>query len=215
MSKQLIIFVNPMDASATLILDSGEILTGHESTHSSGRIGIGFTIPDNSSNAGSTLVITATSKVTIRQRSILILDSELGYPFLLADDFYLQDVPLPVVIIVPPIGSKPSTNEAPLDVVKRLFPKFDCSTKEGCGKLTEAVVDELHIKDNHYGHVRKFSPQNLYNGHAVDAISLLFDSSDGTKAGVYDLILSSEATDAKPQFIYKGAPDPALWYYPA
>jgi len=53
----------------------------------------------------------------------------------------------------------------------------------------------------------------------VDAIQLLaaHTNLDGTvtTAGIYDLIVSSESSDAKPSFNRQGDPAPNLWYYPA
>jgi hypothetical protein len=62
--------------------------------------------------------------------------------------------------------------------------------------------------------VKKVGAQNNYNGHAVDALQLLKDTKD-TKAGIYDIIFSSESPEAKIVFNRADDPAPNLWYYPA
>jgi hypothetical protein len=86
----------------------------------------------------------------------------------------------------------------------------DLTTKEGCGRFTEACCAALHAVNPLWGHIKKSGAQNQFNGHAVDAIQLLA----GEGNGIFDIIFDSESPSAKAQFIRKGDPEPALFLRP-
>ena len=230
MSYELIIFTSPESTIGILNLDNGTQSVSHPAVHSSGRKGIGFTIPTNSPQVnGCSLVLAADKKVPLTQRARLIIrdGGELsnGFPWdsssqtaaLLTDDFILEDEkicpPCPEPTPIPP----PEPDNTPLELINDVYlnNNFDLSTKAGCGEFTEECCIELHeVHSIKWGHIKKFPPQNMYNGHAVDALMLLSDVGD-IKAGIYDIIKSSESVDAEPAFNFKGPPEPSLWYYPA
>lgn len=235
MSYKLLIFTWPLDANATLQLDSGVVLNGKPDTHHTGRLGISFSIPEETPQGnGCTLTLQAGKKVNITQRAILWLnDGLLDYPWdknqeaaFAADDFQMQDEKVCPEIPIPPIPPKPPNNNDPLSIILSVYTShlFDLSTKKGCGMFTEACCDALHtVHSNLWGHIKKIPPQNHYpeepyipgsNVHAVDAIQLLVKVNE-TIGGIYDIILDSESQNAKPAFNYKGNPEPLLWYYPA
>jgi len=224
MSYELIIFTDPKEVKGFLQNDGNLKVTAHSAVHSTGREGIGFTIPDDTPNLnGARVILEASGKVSINQKGILILrtqDMENRYPWgagqtaaIAMDDFTLQNKvvspPLPF-----PIPPKPST---PLEIINDTYRtgSYNLGTKEGCGKFTEDCVRNLHvIRSIEYGHIKKVGAQNQYNGHAVDALMLLERDKD-TEAGIYDIILATESPEAKPQFIHRGPPVSELWYYPA
>jgi len=236
MSYKLLIFTSPLDAKATLQLDLGVTLIGHPATHHTGRLGTAFDIPDSAPQGnGCTLTLQKEKKVNVTQRAILYLnDGFINYPWdtnqeaaFAVDDLYMQDeIVCPEIPIPPPIPPLPP-NSNPFDIIKEVYATglYNLSTKEGCGKFTEACCVSLHvIHSDEWGHIKKIPPQNHYpeepyvpggKVHAVDAIQLLNDVDDGTFAGIYDIVLNSESLDAEPAFTHKGAPSPNLWYYPA
>ena len=240
MSYELIIFPWPLTAKCTLRLDDGTVLGSRPAVHHTGRLGVSFTIPSKTNQGhGCTLTLQNPGKVNITQRAILFLNDDiLNYPWdtnqkaaFAADDFQMQDekvcpeIPL-VPPLPPPIPPLPP-NSNPLDIIKSVYNTglYNLATKDGCGKFTEACCMSLHIiHSDEWGYVKKIPPQNHYpeepyvpggKVHAVDAIMLLEDADDGTFAGVYDIIFSSESLDAKPAFNFRGPPDLNLWYYPA
>ena len=224
---QLIIFSDPRElSSAVLEPDEQPAIIGVPAIHPTGREGYGFDIPSTNPNGwGAKLTLTARDKVSIIQRGILYLrvpGSANRFPWtpgqtaaFLVDDFYMQDE---VVCPEVPPGPEPIPpgETDPLTIIKATYENgdFNLATKEGCGLFTEAACKNLHeLNSEAWGHIRKFPPQNEFNGHAVDAIMLLMQSQD-TEPGIYDIILSTESPDAEPIFIYKGPPDGPLWYYP-
>lgn len=222
MSHKLIIYPDPLDALCQLQHDSGFTIDGVADSNDSGRKGQSFTIPDTVPNGwGCRLVISAPKKISLIQRGILYYGEDENAAFY-ADDFHLVDVPPPVIIEVPvpPTVPPPSTVLTPYQIIQGVFAigKYNLGTKEGCGQFTEACVVALHeANSNQWGNIRKIPPQNNYNGHAVDAIMLLTGSlvpaGTFTKAGIYDIIQSSESPEAKPVMNWVGEPDPNKWYY--
>jgi hypothetical protein len=84
-----------------------------------------------------------------------------------------------------------------------------------CGAFTEAACAALHTEQSAaWGHIKKTPPQNLWNGHAVDAIQLA-GGVNCAPAGIYDIIHDSLAPTASPAFNHKGPADLSLWYFPA
>lgn len=79
--------------------------------------------------------------------------------------------------------------------------EYDLSSQEGCGKYTEAFVEEAQHKGfKRVGHLRKHGSQTQYNGHAVDAI--LYREAVG-EFGLYqaiDLIGDAESDHARSNF---------------
>jgi hypothetical protein len=98
------------------------------------------------------------------------------------------------------------------EVVRRVFEdgRFDLSTKEGCGRFTEACAVALHRIDGEFGHLRKRPAQNQYNGHAVDA--LLYRATGQT----VDLIISSGGPESRINWLVNegDAYSPDMWYPP-
>lgn len=222
MSFELIIFTSEPRETVTskLTLGDGREVVGHLATHPTGREGIGFSIPDDSPNGWqATLELTAPNKVRILQKAILWLDKDgIDYPWTInqnaafaVDDFIFENEKTCPPPDNPPIG------DDPLEIIESVYTngEFDLSTKNGCGQFTEACAIALHTQlSTFWGHIKKISPQNNYNGHAVDAIMLLV-SVGGIDAGIYDIIFSSESPEAKPVFNRQGDAVQSLWYYPA
>lgn len=218
---KLIIFPTPLDAQCVLTHDSGWAIAGVPDTHPTGRPGQSFTIPPNTPNGwGARLTMGAAGKVGLNQKGILWLNDGMIYPWtpgqeaaFAADDFTLADLPAPIVIPCP----DPEPNADPFTLIRGVYAtgKHELLTKAGCGKFTEACCVELHNRHSlKWGHLRKSGAQNQYNGHAVDAVQLLVDVGD-FKAGIYDIIISSESPDAKPACNWADPPNPSQWYYPA
>lgn len=226
MSHQLIIFTDPPDANCFLTTDSGVNLIGRTATHSSGRLGIGFNIPDGQPEIqGALLRIEKQNWIPMEMRGILELKQDNTALFI-TDDFHLIPKPIVPPFVPPPVLVPPIVlNETPIQIINRVYreSRYLLSTKEGCGTFTEACEKELHDKHSTYwGHIKKIPPQNHYpeepyvpggNVHAVDALMLLHDVGE-TNAGIYDIVSSSESDAAKPQLLYKGTPNPEIWYHP-
>lgn len=215
---RLVIYPNPIDAHCEFHHDSGITVIGTPVVDSNGRPGQTFELPDNTpSGWGARITISKPAYFDYSIRGIAYTFDD--HWIFLADDFSLTKVPDPVIVEKPvpvevPPPSYPKDAKGIIDLVYKVG-HFDFLTKEGCGKFTEAVCEELHKNHSvNWGHIRKFGSQNNYNGHAVDAIQLLENTAD-VRPGVYDLIYDSESPNAKLQFIYKGEPDRTLWYYPA
>lgn len=212
------IFPTPLDSVCVLRSDShGEVVTAKSDTHPTGRPGQSFDVPGSVVNSvGANLTIEHPDYTPFSGRGILVWDDEPNpLAYLLMDDFHLVHLttnPVPVPVPVPPIS-----NRHPLAVLQELAIFHDLTTKEGCGKYTEAAVTELRKDSTAYGHIAKTPPQNEYNHHAVDAFTLehTYMLADGTfvEEGVYDIITDSESLNAKPAFNRAGTHLPG--YYPA
>lgn len=219
MSK-FIIYPEPLDSTCTIESDSGWVGILSLYTHTDGRKGQAIEIPEGIiSGWGSRLIISHEGKVTFNSRGFLT--EGFDYWRFELDDITLLDSPKPCPEIPPTPVPIPPTDPMPLDpkgIIDWTYKhgSFNLVTKEGCGKFTEACCTNLH--DGHsaaWGHIRKTGAQNQYNGHAVDAVMLLVSNQDGTNAGIYDLIFSSESASAHPSFNYAGSVMQNLWYYPA
>lgn len=212
MSHKLIIFITPKDSNGFLMLDSGVNIIGSYTTSQDRNDALLFSIPDEVSNGnGARLRLERRDYIPLEVRGILWLNVD-GTAILEVDDYHLQ-----LKEVTPPPPPPPPFPMEPETIIKAIHStgNYDLSTKEGCGKYTEACVIALHMGHSSvWGHIRKFGAQNQWNGHAVDAIMLLNGVGD-TKAGIYDIIFNSESSGAKPSFQFKGGPNPDLWYYPA
>lgn len=216
MSDKLLIFPTPLDARCELIPDdTGKPIVGQPDVHVSGRPGQSFPIPDAVVHRhGGQLLLTGPKKVQVLQRGLLYREGDVW--LFMADDFHLTDEKVCPPCPDPPPNPTPGP-QTPFDRIKAIYKtgKYDLSTKEGCGKFTEACCADLHVNDSvDWGHIKKFPPQNNYNGHAVDAFQLLRNTKQ-TTAGIYDIVVDSESPNAEPAFNFKGAPEPSLWYFPA
>lgn len=215
---KLLIFPTPLNAHCELTPDpTGKVIVGQPDTHSSGRPGQSFTLPDGlPTGNGSQLSITAPGKVPLLQRGILWVGGGSVDTYFQADDFHLADEKVcPDPTPIPPTPIPPPTDKTPLGIIKSVYATglYDLNTKEGCGKFTEACCKSLHeLLDTSYGHLRKSGAQNQYNGHAVDALQRL---SPQLEAGIFDIIISSESPQAQPAYNKAGDADPSKWYYPA
>lgn len=216
MSK-LLIFPSPIDSRCQLTLDNGTTIAGKPDVHSSGRPGQSFELPDSAPNGNGCLLFISKDKyVPLLQRGILMIEDPNA--FVIADDFHLAlDKVCPEIPPIPPIPPIPNPSNEPIDIINQVYATglYDLNTKDGCGKFTEACCTQLHARHSTgWGHIRKVGAQNNYNGHAVDAIQLNVKVGN-TNADVYDIIISSESSDAKPSFNSKGPFNQSLWYYPA
>lgn len=219
---KMFVFTNPENTHAVLRHDKGWSATAVADTHPTGRAGQSFTIPTDTPNGwGAELYLTADKRNPIRLRGILTFSQD-DLAYLLVDDFQLFPEKECPPVNPPQPEPPPVQVKTPKEAIDIIYATglYDLQTKEGCGKFTEEVCNQLHsMFSKQYGHVRKTGAQNQYNGHAVDAINLLQDHNnfDGTttKAGVYDIIFSTESPEAKPSFNRVGNPAPELWYFPA
>jgi len=90
MQSKLLIFPDPLDASCSLSMDNGLTFYGQPDTHSGGRQGQSFIIPDGTPNGwGAQLKIVKDGKVPIDQKGILNIADATAT--LQMDDFRLQD----------------------------------------------------------------------------------------------------------------------------
>jgi hypothetical protein len=223
--NKLFWFPDPADVACMLIPDpTGVVILGHPDTHSTGRKGISFAIPDDTPTSNGASLHAGGGYLPEQIRGILMLNGEDS--FLRVDDVHYTK-PAPVPTPVPPIPPQPPLPKDPFGIIKAVYAAghSDLSTKAGCGTFTEDCVTALHAThSDKWGHIQKFPPQNHWpeqpyvpggKVHAVDAIMLLVNTPDGTKAGIYDIVLSSESPEAQPAFNLKDAVNPTLWYYPA
>jgi len=204
-------YPTPVTATVTLSPDSGGVYTGVPYTHSSGRAGqvcyIDAGTPDEQ---GVTITVAADGYLPLRLRGFLMLNAADDEARFQADDFALELAPV-TPGPTPPANVSGST---PLEVINSVWATGDYQllTKEGCGRFTEACDTAVHdLIENTCGHLRKDPGQNQFNGHAVDAIHFIA----GQYVGIWDIITSSESSDAKPAFNYAGPAEPPKWYYPA
>lgn len=219
---KLTIYPTPLDSRCQLQHDSGFSVDGKQGNDENGRPCQYFDIPDSTPNGwGSRLVISAPNKITFMNRGLLLFAGAQNHTvekwLFFLDDIILADVP-PPIIITPPNPNPPNPMPSdPKGIIDWTYANghFNLATKEGCGQFTEECCKNLHNNNSiSWGFIRKIPPQNNYNGHAVDAVMLLVPK-DSTSAGIYDIILSSESSDARPAFNYVGPANKDLWYYPA
>lgn len=211
-------YPEPLDVNSTLHTDDGFTGTGAQNTDSAGRAGQIIHIMDgHPSQHGAELTLTKSGYSDLRVRGFLVIDGETAR--LQVDDYRLTEVPTapPTTPEPPTTGGEANPNANPLDIINYVYNSThpNLSTASGCGMFTEDVCTELHNGMHPaWGHIKKNPGQNQFNGHAVDAVMLLVPSG-GTAPGIYDIIQSSAAPDARPVFNYVEPPVNDIWYYPA
>ena len=211
MSDTLFIYTTPADTNLSLVLDDGRILEAVGPMLANGRTDAhAFAIPTDASRQGAVLTISAQGYLPFSNRGIVSTADDLTFR-----TFTLDDVHLTAVSSAPPepeTPEEPDLPDDPADIIEAVYHagEYDLSTKEGCGTFTEDCCIALH--ENHsemWGHIMKNPGQNQWNGHAVDAVMLLA----GEDCGIYDIIFDTESANAHPQYVWKGPPEPELWYY--
>jgi hypothetical protein len=228
MSYELKLFLAP-GATGTCRRDDGSVIPGHPTTYDdgtvSGRPAVGFTFPDSTPDGnGVQLTVSSAPGISLRAK-LYVRTPESTYPWersqtaaFAIDD--LTNLVIPAVPVTPPVtppDTHPNPNADPLSIILEVEARhqFDLTTKEGCGKFTEACCTELHNRhSNDWGHVRKEPSQNQWNGHGVDAI-MLARATPNTPAAIYDIIVNSEAPGAHAAMNFSSSVNLALWYYPA
>ncbi len=208
MPSELVIYANAPGSVVQVTLDSGQVLSAGASTANGRDDAHVIALPDGTRGQGSLLSVTADGYQTKTVRGIVHPndDGDALYQF---DDFG----PLEPAHTAPPTPEPaPPMGDDPESIIHAVYETgdHDLSTHDGCGEFTEDCCAALH--ENHsemWGHIRKNPGQNQYNGHAVDAVMLLA----GEGCGIYDIVHDSVAPNASPQYIYKGPPDPEIWYY--
>lgn len=208
MANTLYLYVNPPNSLIQLTADNGTSMIGIPTIYQGRNDAQSITVPFESAGIGSLLRITADGYTPFEGRAVLVSDNGIAYLYL--DDFRLAQASSPI----PPEPIPPAYHGSPSDIINQVYQNThpNLSTHDGCGKFTEDCCTALHDFNNQWwGHIRKTSGQNQYNGHAVDAVML----AAGTNPGIYDIIHDSVSPNASPQFIYKGPPDLSIWYYPA
>ena len=211
----LFIYPTPLDAECNLGHDTGFNVDGQDNVDPNGRPGKSFNIPDGVPDRnGCTLRIAAPGYQELRIRGLLVMEEDDCY--LYADDFLLTEASLPPDPEEPPdSGGGDVTPQTPIEVINGVYGtgRYNLATHPGCGEFTEECCRQLHrLLSRGYGHIKKDPGQNQYNGHAVDAVMLLVNSSTAG-AGIYDIIVDSVSPNAHPAFNFVGPPDPNKWYW--
>ena len=213
MAYSFVIYPTPLSSKVTLTPDGAPASLGQAYTAPDGRPGqvcyVGDTV---ASGHGAALLVEANGHIPFTGRGFLILEG--GVARLQVDDVMLT--PEPAAPPTPEPGP-PQTGGTPQEIIQRVYETThpNLATAAGCGKFTEDCCTALH--DQHspaWGHIKKNPGQNQYNGHAVDAVMLLF-AANGTAGGIYDIVFSSASPEAKPAFNYVEPPIAELWHYPA
>jgi hypothetical protein len=213
MANELYRFTDPGDASISIEFDSGEVIDGVPTivqTDQGPRDGFVLAVPLGLTG-GVVLTVEREGYVTFSNRAIFWPNPD-GPAGLDIDDIRLVELPEPEQ---PPQPAPGPPSNKPLDIINWVYAggtgqTFNLYMKQGCGEFTEACCRELHQRNNaHFGHIKKRPEQNQWNGHAVDAISCL----SGEEYGVWDIIYSSESSQAKPVYNHAGDPVPEEWYY--
>lgn len=208
----LFIYTTPDEATVTLTLDSGELITGSPPMTANGRDDAHrLQIPPNTTG-GALLEVTAADQVPFTVRGLMIPPTGPGTEaHFQLDDVHLADLPPP-----PALPPKPNPNLDPFAIIQAIYEQgtYDLSTKQGCGEYTEACCLNLFMQQSRlWAHIRKEPAQNQWQGHAVDAIQL-FVTAGTTGPGIYDIILDTESPNAQPAWSYRGPADPNLWMSP-
>jgi hypothetical protein len=210
-------YPNPLSARCTLKTDDGFSGQGLHAVKD-GREGQAISvIAGHPSGHGAEFTLEANGFTTLRVRGFLVIEGDVAR--LQVDDYTLTEVAAPPVTTTPepPTGEEgPDPNANPLEMIMYVFNSTtpNLATAAGCGLFTEDCCELLHNEMHPaWGHIKKNPGQNQFNGHAVDALMLMVPSGS-TAPGIYDIIQSSAAPDAKPVFNYVEPPNPDLWYYP-
>src|SRR5262245_21823181 len=213
MANQLYIYSTPREGHVQLRLDTGQVLVAQGPVTANGRDDAHvIQLPAGTTGQGGVLECSCQGYHDFSNRG-LVVPNESGPATFMLDDIHLVSI----AATLPPLSPKPDPNADPQAIIQSVWAtgQHELQTKEGCGRFTEACCTELHRRQSlQWGHISKSGAQNQWNGHAVDAVMLLAKAG-GTDAGIYDIIHDSESPNASPNFIYKGEPDPNLWYYPA
>ncbi len=212
-------FPDPPDTTGIGTTSLGVKVTSRPFKHHTGRIGIAYDIPDNTplGQGFEFTLFHPPPRVNITQKGILWLRVPgFQYPWDTGQEAALamDDFRLPIVETHP---IPPPSDRSPEEIIHDVYATglYNLTTHDGCGVFTEACCSALH--DNHspmWGHIKKIGAQEQYNGHAIDAVQLL-NSMPDCERGVYDIIIQSQAPDARPSFNLVGPPNQLLWYYPA
>lgn len=208
---ELYFYTTPPTSTVRLTFDTGVAITGVPGTYNGRSDGHKLAVPTGTTVQGSALHVEATGYQSVDYRGIYQPNADPAAPssFLL-DDLHLLPTPQPQPEPEPEPIPPATTPEAIINEVYATG-KYNLATHSGCGEFTEACCTELHRRHSTmWGHIRKTEGQNQYDGHAVDALMLLA----GEGNGIWDIIHDSVSPSAKPQYVYKGEPDPDLWYYP-
>lgn len=209
MPHQYYVFTNATDPHVTLTHDSGWSGTAVPGTDPHGRPGVVLEIPETVPNQnGAQLNLDAAGKTPLQVRGLLVY-SDPTRAYLQVDDFQLVD--LPTAPEPPPPNPNPST---PLEVINGVYATglYNLATKSGCGGFTEECCRQLAATFGaQWGHVAKSPGQNQYQNHAVDAVMSLA----GSDHGIWDIIVSSVSSSARPAFNRAGDSKPELWRPPA
>ena len=212
MPHKYFVFTNPASASVRLAHDGGWSATAVPGTDPLGRAGQVFEIPDSVPQAGAQLSLEAEGKVPITLRGVLSYpDFDPTRAYLQCDDFTMVDLPAPPE---PPIPPPTPTPTSPLEVINGVYASgnYNLATHVGCGQFTEECCRQLAAAFGAvWGHVAKSPGQNQYNNHAVDAVMSLA----GSDHGIWDIIVSSVSSSARPAFNRAGDSKPELWRPPA
>jgi hypothetical protein len=210
MPHQYFVFTNVPDPQVTLDHDSGWTGTAVPGTDPQGRAGVVFDVPDSVPDRnGAQLNIDADGKTPLQLRGRLTYADD-ARAFLECDDFTLVDLPAPPEPPEPP----PVTGGTPLEIINAVYATgaFNLGTKPGCGQFTEECCRQLATAFGPmWGHVAKGGAQNMYQNHAVDAVHSLA----GGDHGIWDIIVSSVSSSARPAFNRAGDSEPELWRPPA
>jgi hypothetical protein len=211
MSHTFQVYPRPEGTNNVVTSDDGFTGTMMPNTDpSSGRAGQVITIPDSVvSEHGCTIETTKEGYLPRRNRGFLLLRED-GIARFQLDDWELDPVPS----APPPGGGGTPSGSTPKEVIDSVYAtgKYSLLTKESCGLFVEECTTIIHetIVET-AGHIRKEPGQNQFNGHAVDAFMIL----SGEWNGIWDIIVSSASSDAKPAWNRAGDIEPEKWYYPA
>lgn len=208
MANELYIYTTPSGSTVVLRLDSGEVISGVPCSANNRHDAHRCTLPANLSAQGAVLEVSCDGYVTFANRGV-ILPAEDEPALFMLDDVHLTDAPT-----APAPGPEPPPESDPLTLIQAVYAtgEHDLSTKEGCGRFTEACCTSLHDHNSEaWMHDKRTPPQNNYNGHAVDAIQCIA----GQYYGMWDIIHSSVSPDASPCFNLAGPPNPGNAFYPA
>lgn len=214
---KFVVYPTPLSAKVTLSPDgAGTIqLTGY--TAPDGRQGQSCEVAESiPSGHGAEINLEANGFQKLRLRGFLVHDAEVAR--LQVDDYVLTEAG---TTPPEPGPTPPSGPRSPLDIINSVYAtgQYHLGTVANCGEFTEACCTALHNENSTmWGHIAKDPGQNQHNGHAVDALMLLVNVSNGsgfTQAGIYDIIFDSASPNAKPVFNYVSPPDYDKWYYPA
>jgi hypothetical protein len=207
--SDLYFYTTPADAEVVVTLDTGHVFVGLPCVANGREDAHRVTLPADTPTQGAFVRVTCAGYQTVEGRGILETDDD-EVPTFIWDDYHLIPLPPPPE---PPSPANP--HQDPFAIIEAVYQQgdFDLSTKQGCGEYTEACVETLHASHSaDWGHIRKTTAQNNWQGHAVDAIYLRWPAGE-TAAGVWDIVFDTESPNAEPSWSYKGATDPTLWYY--